>query len=327
MELHTRLSDLTPPVVDTIYNIQGPIPQAAPVFVFLVGAPGSGKSSGHNIAIEAGLLTAGNYATINIDLLLESLLPFRAASAIANFVKGSRDNKDKDKETIRFSTISAYASRKENLGLFKWFDRVPEEYVSRFSNIRDTFRPLTDIAAPHTLNELNDAALQRAIDRRIPIVYETTLYLSKEGRVSKVDALMRYLKSTPYRIVFYHIRGEPTEIALRLQERQIATAKADYPYVRTVPTSIEAVTEMIRQNQDAFAVLRKKYKKQAHFEDAENPFALSPSSPRRGRRSHRGRSRSNRILRVYGSPDTNLYVSPTSSEERQRNHRSTIRNK
>lgn len=294
MELYSRLSDLTPAVVDVLYNIQGPVPQAEPVFVFLVGAPGSGKTSGHGQAIEAGIIPPGNYATINIDVLLESLLPFRSASATAAAAA-----------PMRFSTIGAYTSRKEDLGLFKWVDKAS---------------PLTDLEAPNTLIEINEAALQRAIDRRIPIVYETTLYLSKEGRVSKIDALMRTLKTTPYRIVFYHIRGEPAEIAMRLHSRQQATAKADPPFVRTVPTSIEAVTEMVNQNQRAFEVLRKKYKKRAHFEDTENPFLLSASPSNRGR--------SNRISNS-SRRTSSLYISPTSSEERtkQRRHRSTVRNK
>lgn len=305
MALYNRLSDLTPTVVDRLYNIDGASPMAEPVFIFLVGAPGSGKSNGHRFAIEAGLLQPTNYATINIDLLLESLLPFRAASAVADFVK--------EKETVRFSTIGAYTSRKENLGLFKWYDAALEPAVHAFDSIRDKFLPIKDLDAPHTLVELNEAALHRAIDRRIPIIYETTLYLSKEGRVSKVDALMRYLASTPYRIVFYHIYSEPSEIVLRLEDRRAATARAEYPFVRTVPSSIESVADMVHQNKLAFDALHKTYRRRAIFQEAENPFILS-ASPRRSR----SRSRSRRLLRAYSNPSSNLYVSPPSSEERQR---------
>ena len=307
MALYSRLSDLTPTVVDRLYNIDGASPCAEPVFIFLVGAPGSGKSNGHRFAIEAGILPPVKYATINIDLLLESLLPFRAASAIADFVK--------EKETVRFSTIGAYTSRKENLGLFKWYDTTPEPAVRAFDSIRANFLSIKDMDAPHTLVELNEAALHRAIDRRVSIIYETTLYLSKEGRVSKVDALMRYLALTPYRIVFYHIYSEPSEIVMRLEGRRAITAQAEYPYVRTVPSTIEAVTDMVVQNKHAFDTLQKKYKKRAIFQEAENPFILSVS-PRRSR--SRSRSRSKRLLRAYSSPSSNLYVSPPSSEERQR---------
>ena len=289
MTLYNRLSELTPPIVDRLYNIDGASPMTDPVFIFLVGAPGSGKSSGHRFAIEAGLLPPTDYATINIDLLLESLLPFRAASAVADFIK------ENENETIRFSTIGAYTSRKENLGLFKWYDTASGFLVRTFDSIRDRFCPLNDLDAPHTLIELNEAALQRAIDRRIPIIYETTLYLSKEGRVSKVDALMRYLRVTPYRIVFYHIHAEPSDIMLRLESRRATTLRAEYPYIRTVPSSIESVTDMVQQNKLAFRALHKKYRSAALFQEAENPFILSCAAPQKNHRDLR-------LLHIYSSP-------------------------
>lgn len=289
MTLYGRLSDLTPPIVDRLYNIDEARPMTEPVFIFLVGAPGSGKSSGHRFAIEAGLLPPVKYATINIDLLLESLLPFRAASAVADFIK------ENENETIRFSTIGAYTSRKENLGLFKWYDEASGSLVRTFDPIRDKFLPIKDLDAPLTLIELNEAALHRAIDRRVPIVYETTLYLSKEGRVSKVDALMQYLTATPYRIVFYHMNAEPSDIVMRLEGRRAITTQAEYPYVRTVPSSIESITDMVEQNKVAFRALHKKYRSVALFQEAENPFILSYSAPQQSK-SHL------HLLRVYGKP-------------------------
>ena len=105
--LHGKLSDLTPQAVDTLYGIDSAQPSDTPTFLFLVGAPGAGKSSGHARAIEAGILQAGNYATINMDTLLESLLPFRAASAMAHFMKRRPATHD----LTRFASISAYAPR------------------------------------------------------------------------------------------------------------------------------------------------------------------------------------------------------------------------
>jgi len=219
----SRLSALTPAVVDTLYNIDHATPRADPVFLFLVGAPGSGKSSGHGRAIEAGLIPAGDYATINMDILLESLLPFRAASSMAHFLKEDPATRD----LVRFSTIPVYGSRKEDLGLFHWYDEAHTQLketdpttIHDFNRVRDRFAALSGKDTEDRLLDVNSAAIQRAIDRRVPIIYETTLYLSKEGRVNKVDGIMRYLKKTPYRIVCYHIRGHPAEIARRIQFRQ-----------------------------------------------------------------------------------------------------------
>jgi len=306
MELFSRLSALTPEAVDTLYNITGTRPEVAPIFLFLVGAPGSGKSSGHGRAIDAGLLPSTNYVTINVDTLLESLAPFRAASSIAHFLKSGLRDHPSDNQ-IKFSTISAYRSRKEDLGLFKWYDELSEH---SFDRVRDTFRSLDGKKAPHSLLELNDHALQRAIDRRLPIVYETTLHLSKEGRVTKVDDIMHYLKRTPYRVAFYHIRSDPASTAIRLHSRQEhGTTQGPYPFYRYVPVSSEAVTDYVRQTQSAFDALKRHYKK-ALFEEFENP--MSPSRlPSENRRSAATRNR--QIIRAY-SDRTNLYVSPLSSD-------------
>lgn len=301
MELVPCLSALTPDVVDTLYNSLRPLPQEEPVFLFLVGAPGSGKSSGHGHALEAGLLP-GDYATLNLDTLLESLAPFRAASSIAHFLKS-----DTHHDKIKFSSIGAYRSRKEDLDLFKAYDELSEH---SFDRVRETFRPYQGKRAPHSLLELNDMALKRAIDRRIPIVYETTLSVSKEGRVNKVDDIMHYLKRTPYRVVFYHIRGDPDAVADRLHSRQEhETTQGPYPFYRYVPATAEAATKYVRESQAAFDTLKRQYKK-ALFQEFENP--MSPGRrPSENRRSASTRKR--QILRAY-SDRSNLYVSPPSSD-------------
>jgi hypothetical protein len=153
-------------------------------------------------------------------------------------------------------------------------------------------------------------ALQRAIDRRIPIVYETTLSLSKEGRVNKVDDIMHYLKRTPYQVVFYHIRGDPGAIADRLHSRQEhGTTQDPYPFYRYVPATSEAVTKYVRETQVAFDALKRQYKK-ALFEEFENPMSHG-RRPSENRRTAATRKR--QILRAY-SDKSNLYVSPPSSD-------------
>jgi len=298
-----KLSALNPSVVDVLYTMDRAVPQAEPVFLFLVGAPGSGKSSSHERAVHAGLLPPDHYATINMDILLESLLPFRAASSMAHFFK-------QEEIPIRFSTINAYRSRQEDLGLFKWYDSLDSSHKI-FDDIRDLFQPLEGREAPHTLLEINDAALTRAIDRQIPIVYETTLQLSKEGRVTKVDNLMHYLKRTPYRIVFYHIRSDPISLAARLHHRQEhGTTQGPYPFHRYVPSSPEKVTEYIRHTQTAFDVLKRHYKKAAIFEEFVNPLDTHRLSSENRRSSS---TRKRHILRAYSDPrSSDLYMSTPS---------------
>lgn len=288
MNMQPSLSALTPPVVDHIYHIDSATPVAAPVFLFLVGAPGAGKSSGHARAIDAGLLPAGNYATLNLDTLLESLMPFRAASAMGHLLKRTPSTRG----PAKFSSISAYGTRKENLGLFKWYNTAHDELASiepatiaELNRIRATFTPLQDRESDAKLIDLNEAALTRAVARSIPIVYETVFSLTKSGRVNKFDDIMAYLKKhgPQYRVVVYHVRGEPAEVAARVRARQeYGMPYEDPPFYRYVPASEEVIAGIIDKNAAAFAALKSQYAGKAEFEEYENrldPSRLAPERP------------------------------------------------
>jgi hypothetical protein len=288
--LYRSLSALTDDVVDRLYNIDSAIPQENPTFLFLVGAPGAGKSSGHARAIATGLLPAGAYATLNLDTLLEALAPFRAASSMAYLLKKS----DKTRELTRFSSIAAYQTRKENLGLFKWYNTArPElvvadpETITALNAVRAQFADLTDREADTRLLDLHNAALGRAIARRIPIVYETTLSLNKSsGRVEKVDDIMHVLP-TEYKPVMVHITAD--DLPARVRARQEKQMPADpLPYYRYIPTGIlvklaEATAEayMYIRDSSKYATIRKRLET---FTEVENPFdesrlAALPSPP------------------------------------------------
>lgn len=277
--LYRSLSALTDDVVDHLYHIDTATPQAHPTFLFLVGAPGAGKSSGHARAIESGLLPASGYATLNVDTLLEALAPFRAASSMAHLLKKG----DKTRELTTFGSIDAYQTRKENLGLFKWYNTAHDalatadpETIAALNTVRAQFTDLTDRDADAKLLDLNDAAMERAIARRVPIVYETTLSLNKSGRVTKVDDIMRTLPPE-YVPVMLHIRADPADLPARVRARQEKQMPADLlPYYRYVPTG--ALVKMAEATAEAFDHIRtsrayaKIRERMSTFTDVENPF-------------------------------------------------------
>lgn len=277
--LYRSLSALTDDVVDHLYHIDTATPQARPTFLFLVGAPGAGKSSGHARAVESGLLPATGYATLNVDTLLEALAPFRAASSIAHLLKKG----DKTRELTTFGSIGAYQTRKENLGLFKWYNTAHDaladadpETIAALNTVRAQFTDLTDHDADAKLLDLNDAAMERAIARRVPIVYETTLSLNKSGRVTKVDDIMRTLPPE-YVPVMLHIRADPADLPARVRARQEKQMPADLlPYYRYVPTGL--LLKMIDATAEAFDHIRtsrtyaKIRERMSTFTDVENPF-------------------------------------------------------
>ena len=344
--MQPQLSALTDAVVDRLYNIDGAAPDAHPTFVWLVGSPGAGKSTGHARAIEAGLLPAGNYATINLDTLLESLLPFRAASAMGYYVKHAMPEAD-----AKFSSIFAYGTRKENMGLFKWYNTAHNALatadpasVEALNRIRAVFEPLRDQEAAARLLDLNEAAIERAVARSVPIVYETTLSLNKSGKVQKVEDIMALLKRAgpQYRVVFYHVHGPPEEVAARIAARQeYGMPYEELPFYRYVAAKPEAVAEYMEKTAEAFAAVKKKYAKAGIvFEEWENrmdPARLPPArefnatsylrrienayAPRRRRTSSHTLRSSWRISTPRSS--SLRYSTPTSERQRRRSTRKT----
>ena len=330
-----QLSALTPPVVDHLFGIDTAEPVASPLFVFIVGVPGAGKSS-----VPRRL--PGGHATINLDILLEAIEPFRAASAIAHTLKSD----ERTREKISFASIFGYGTRKENLGMFNWYDRArptldSSEELGNYNVVRERFRPLHGQTAPETIIEIAAAALQRAIDRHINIVYETNL---EGGRITKVSAIVDTLPPT-YRVALYHVFGPVTEVADRIHARQEYSMPYDPvgPFYRYVTTNPEIIKEQINNNRKAVRSLRRKYEAAGAIQFHEiqtrlDPARLPPAhtfNPRaqrnriigaygtHTRRRHRSSSLIPSSLKLSSSNTFRLSLSPSSSEKRRRTRRSS----
>jgi hypothetical protein len=304
--MYPSLSALVPPVVDHLYNIDSASPDERPTFLWLVGSPGAGKSSGHSRAIDAGLIPAGNYATINLDTLLESLTPFRAASAMGHYVKRAPAMQETG---AKFSSIFAYGTRKENMGLFKWYNTAhgaiaaaDPPAAAKLNRVRAEFAPLDGREAAAKLTEINEAAIERAVSRGVNIVYETTLSLNKSKKVQKVEDVMALLKAhgPQYRVVFYHVYGDPAEVAARIQARQeYGMPYEDMPFYRYVAASPELVGEYAEKTAEAFTSLRKQYgPKGVVFDEWANPMDPARLPPAR---EFNAPAQLKRITRAYAS--------------------------
>jgi hypothetical protein len=285
------LSDMTPARIRAVYGIDAAEPVDTPIFLFLIGSPGAGKSSGHRWAIERGLLPPTGYATINLDLLLENMLPFRVASAIGHLLKQRHEN-------VRFSSIPAYGSRQENLGLFDWYNADHARLGDpSLDPLREQFRPLQGQEAAAALRTRSDAAIQEAIGRRIPIVYETTFSVNRSGRVDKLDHIMEQLAGSPYRVAVLHVRAVPADIIERIHARQeYNTPFQIFPFYRYIPVKRAMARDWIESNAKAYRTIQKQYPQILAME-IENPLdAARLPPPRRERYSKEKR----RILRAYG---------------------------
>jgi predicted ABC-type ATPase len=330
-----QLSALTSATVDRLFGIDTAEPVAAPRFVFIVGVPGAGKSSVHR-TLEGG------HATINLDTLFESIEPFRAASAVAHALKSD----ERTRKKVSFASIFGYGTRKEDLGMFDWYNRarpelasvLPDEELSNFNVVREHYRPLHDQKAPETIITAAAAALQRAIDRHINIVYETTL---GNGRTTKVDEIMIRLPPT-YRVVLYHVFGPAAEVADRIHARQEYSMpyNTPYPFYRYVTRNPEKIQEQLDGNRKAVAALHNKYEKSGAIEFHEVETHIDPErlphkrafNPRNQRErivaayTRRHRRSSSRLIPSslkLSSSNTFRLSSSSSSERRRRTRKNT----
>ena len=246
--MYPRLSALTPAVVDRLYGIDTATPTETPQFVFLLGPPGIGKTSNH-----PSELAHGNYATINLDVLLENLRPFRIGSSLAWWAGEQR-----------FTALPGYQTRRENAAALGWWEkgRLTPALNSLAEETIDANQTEKSIVS------MTDAALARAIDKSINIVWETTVSLNKQRRVKKVDDVMSYLRrNAPHYTVLFVLIDAPAE---ELSQRLIARQSYNQPYRaepfwRPVPTEETAVEHSLEAHREAFAALRAQYRAKARF--------------------------------------------------------------
>ena len=253
------LSDLTTEKVDHLFHIDRAKPHTAPVFLLMVGLPGVGKSSGHREAIKREYVPKHDYATINLDTLIESLKVFRSASSMAHLLK------QKDHESVKFGTITAYTSKKNDFGLFKWYDDISKSLKPamsrRLSKIRNRYTSKT-AEQPHNVQELADLAIQRAIDKSVNIVYETTLSATKAGKVTKIDELMKKLEKAthPYTVILLHVRAPVADVSTRIKHRQeYKTPYLNVPFYRFMTPSHTVLTSIDTGIHRAIKVIEETY--------------------------------------------------------------------
>jgi hypothetical protein len=279
-----RLSALTPDVVDNLYGISTAKPVEAPIFVFLLGTPGVGKSSGHPSVFRNAAATSG-YATINLDTLLENLRPFRIGSSMAWWLSHHSAGTEPAR---KFTGLPGYVGRRENASALSWWDKLtPEEKATAPPLFHKLYAStLNEKLAPSSLIGLNDEALKRAIHKSINILYETTVSLNKDGRVKKVDDLMDFIKkhAPQYTVYFVLVTGEIDEVATRIAARQEYNMPyQSEPFWRRVPTNVGSVEDLMSRNEAAFHSLEKQYgdDKRARFERITNKMNASRLPPAR----------------------------------------------
>lgn len=261
-------ADELPDLVAKLYGIDKATTDEDPYFVFLVGVPGAGKSLGHRALVESGIFGDENYATLNLDILLESLVPFRATSALSHAIRTFL-GKDypRSKDIRKYASITGYSSKSPNVGALDFYNsevtkiklvralafklaRVEDIYVveaaRKIMKMFTKFRDLIVKLVPErevvlSLLDLHKEAIAAAIKKRVNIVYETVF-----SNIDKFDKLYEPLIAAGYKIVIIYIKDKPENISAKIHARQeYGMPYGEHPFYRFVPSSLEAVNKQV----------------------------------------------------------------------------------
>ena len=268
-----------PEAVTQLYGIDRATP-VNPLFVFVVGSPGAGKSRAHNALFELGVFKRGdNYATINLDSLLESLVAFRAASALGHSFHTMLGN-SYPAGAKSFSSIKSYKSKKSNAGAFNFFrdadsqkelfNALVSKYAaekgitreeaathlssvfSKFNTLSDVFSPSSDVS--ESLIDLNDEAIDVAIHKHINIVWETTF-----SNIDKFDKYYKKLIDNGYMIVVLHVVDTAEHIIRKIKNRQeFITPYQEFPFYRYIPSKESIVKGLIEKNAHVVGLIQER---------------------------------------------------------------------
>ncbi len=354
---YLKLSDMTQADEDRLFHIDKAMPVPNPTLFMLIGSPGAGKSSGHSVAKDAMLdllriegwggeepAAPGHggaepppYVSIDLDLLVERMEPFRASSMIhriisRNPVLSSYEIPQRgrpgappppSKRAAQLNTMKAYIGIGQNLELFDNFDwlmaKVTEDAAARpspelfeakalldeLAPVRNRWRAMKGqkLAREAALYMRVMGAIQRAMAKRVNIVYETTLTppagsppctIIGEGQVppviKKFDELFELAMSMGYGMHLYHVgySGGDAEVtaALVAEIQRRITGRQEYntpfrelPFYRLVP--LEGIPELVKNNAIAFRCISATPKYQGHVTFRElNPLEAPPMPPR-----------------------------------------------
>lgn len=197
-----------------------------PIFVLMIGTPGSGKSTALARLPELVGLNPDEAVQISLDSLIESLEPFREkTTSIA--MEMLRESGYGPQNDIPEELVSAIASKTSGPYL---------SYMRAKKNNRPgrIGKPL-----PMSMNEMRYALLDRALTLGKNIIYERTISdASKDTLREEVFAKIAASRK-PYKIfVVYTKIDDEGALRKRLYGRPLGMMKRSPPFFRGVPASM-----------------------------------------------------------------------------------------
>ena len=284
--LFTKSSNITLDRVMHLFGADKIVSQDDPLFVFVIGSPGVGKTT--QTRRYFGELYNSMY-NISLDTIVENIKPYRNATIKAkNNVerikkeKGFSSNLENenyaDLSTMYLQVIRSeepiYSSKAEYERVIK---KINKKYTQKAANLKAvnavnavstntvSTKAVSTKAAKSkavktqggSLLTIMDEAIIEGINRSYNILYDTTFAADSKGNINKFDKVLEWIIQSKilYQIIILHITASPETIQRRLKGRH--TQMAHEGFLRAIHPKL--IPKFVEENKKCYNILKDAY--------------------------------------------------------------------
>lgn len=202
-----------------------PTPEV-PIFVLLFGTPGSGKSTALRRMESLTGLNPDDAVQINLDSLVESLVPFRNATRkIATNMLNEKGIKNYN--SANRNTVSGIAGKASG------------PYLSMMRSKKNNRPGRIGKPLDYSPNDLRFLILEKALGLGKNIIYERTVSDAKKDTFGPEVFEKIKASGKPYDVYVVYTKIDDTDVlGERLRKRPLSMLKRNPPFFRGVPPSL-----------------------------------------------------------------------------------------
>jgi adenylate kinase family enzyme len=256
-----KFTNITPVSVHKIFSHgrhPSELKSTPPAFVFVIGAPGVGKSTmSRKYLAEIGL-NYDNFYRVALDDILERVQPFRDTSKhLHNYLLEKRQ---KPLENANWAMLSDMAVRVTQVDKNDFELGYIEKRVKHKINTGEKLEKDSEKKPPTDIARITMDAVEHGIQQGFNIMYDTTFSLTSGAKgqaktVNRYDAIKDLIEKSRrnYRIYVLLITASDEEIKQRIYGRHQAMLHEGF--LRAINPTLYMINRFIEQNKEAFDVL------------------------------------------------------------------------
>jgi len=263
--LFTKSSNITLDRVMRLFGADKIVSQEDPLFVFVIGSPGVGKTT--QTRRYFGELYDSMY-NISLDTIVENIKPYRNATIKAKnnverikkekgFPSNLENENYADLSTMYLQVIRSeepiYSSKAEYDRVIK---KINKKYTQKALNANANAVKAVKTQGGSLLTILDEAIVE-GIKRSYHILYDTTFATDSKGNINKFDKVLEWIIQSKilYQIIILHITASPETIQRRLKGRH--TQMAHEGFLRAIHPKL--IPKFVEENKKCYNILKDAY--------------------------------------------------------------------